>query len=412
VIPLTALSVILANDGLGRDIWTVPFDNITKILHIYYYDEILYLTSIALTKISILLFYLRIFPNPNFRRLVWIAIAYCVGYILGTVIALVFQCKPLNLAWTRWDNEHPGKCFNLNLLGWMTAALNIVGDLLVICLPLHELSKLAMGRRKKAGVMLMFLGGGFVTVVSMLRLKYMIQFNNSHNVTWDYTPIGYWSTLEVHVGIIIACLPAVRSLQRRIFPSSRSPNSYYPERSGAYGYSKGGSPFPSIAKPKAGNPDLTTTASQATILRSRNRSDSDKGFIQLKEFDFRLEEKSLSSDMEGSYPRGGPNTTHIRRGSTYTDDGTMTLPIQGTNSRPSSRGIDQYNVGGISPPLPSMITVKKEYSVTIEASPDRFGFTPSEESMYAAARDRRESQATLAALPRISSRSSSQKRFV
>lgn len=78
--------------------WTVPFESITKILHIYYFDEMLYLSAIALTKISILLFYLRIFPNPNFRRLVWVAIAYCVGYILGTVLALVFQCQPLNLA--------------------------------------------------------------------------------------------------------------------------------------------------------------------------------------------------------------------------------------------------------------------------------------------------------------------------
>ena len=119
-----------------------------------------YLSAIALTKVSILLFYLRIFPNPVFRRLVYVALAYCIGYILGTVIALVFQCSPISLAWDRWDGEHPGKCFNLNLLGWMSAALNIVGDLIVICLPLHELSKLAMSRRKKAGVMLMFLGGG------------------------------------------------------------------------------------------------------------------------------------------------------------------------------------------------------------------------------------------------------------
>ena len=370
----------------------MPFDNITKILHIYYFDEMLYLSSIALTKISILLFYLRIFPNPTFRRLVWLAIAYCIGYILGTVIALVFQCKPLNLAWTRWDNEHPGKCINLNLLGWMTAALNILGDMIVICLPLHELSKLAMGQRKKAGVMLMFLGGGFVTVVSMLRLKYMIQFNNSHNVTWDYTPIGYWSTLEVHVGVIIACLPAVRSLQRRIFPSSRSPNSYYPGPSGAYGYnSKGGSPFPSVAKPKSGN-DLMTAASQTTMLRSRNRSDDDKGFIQLEEFDFELGEKPLPPHKEDSYRGSGLNTTHIQRGSMHTDDGAIMLPIQGTYTRPSSRVVDQYNAGGISPPLSSAITVKKEYSVTVEDGLSGFNSKPSEQGTETVIRDQRENQ--------------------
>lgn len=42
----------------------------------------------------------------------------------------------------------------------MSAAFNIVLDIIVLCLPLRELSKLAMNRRKKAGIMLMFLGGG------------------------------------------------------------------------------------------------------------------------------------------------------------------------------------------------------------------------------------------------------------
>ncbi|KAJ4299262.1 hypothetical protein N0V90_004506 [Kalmusia sp. IMI 367209] len=414
VLPLTALSVVLANDGLGRDIWTVPFDNITKILHIYYFDEALYLSSIALTKISILLFYLRIFPNPRFRRLVYVVIAYCVGYVLGTVLALIFQCKPLNLAWTRWDGEHPGKCFNLNLLGWMTAALNIVGDVMVICLPLHELSKLAMGRRKKAGIMLMFLGGGFVTIVSMLRLKYMIQFANSHNVTWDYTPIGYWSTLEVHVGIIIACLPAVRSLQRRMFPSSRAPNSYYPGPSGAYGYnSKGGSPFPSMAKSKGGHVDLMTAASQATMLRSRDRTKSDKEFIQLEDYEYRLGEKPPSPDNDDPYHRVGLNTTQIERGSIHTDDGAVLLPIQGTHGLPPPGATYQHPRRNVSPSLPQVITVRKDYSVTVEISPEQLSSSPPRRSEEDAGlgRGRRESQIALTALPGLERRSSSRKRF-
>jgi len=34
VLPLTALSVVLAEDGLGKDMWAVSFENITKILHV------------------------------------------------------------------------------------------------------------------------------------------------------------------------------------------------------------------------------------------------------------------------------------------------------------------------------------------------------------------------------------------
>ena len=79
VIPLTVFSVIckqcynvhwstkradqciaVANLGLGKDIWTVPFGNITNILKVYYFDEDLYLTALPMVKISMLLFYLRI----------------------------------------------------------------------------------------------------------------------------------------------------------------------------------------------------------------------------------------------------------------------------------------------------------------------------------------------------------------
>ncbi|EKG11955.1 hypothetical protein MPH_10999 [Macrophomina phaseolina MS6] len=52
----------------------------------------------------------------------------------------------------------------------------------------------------------------------MLRLKWMIQFASTQNVTWDYVPIGYWSTIEVHAGILCACLPAMRALLYKWFP--------------------------------------------------------------------------------------------------------------------------------------------------------------------------------------------------
>jgi hypothetical protein len=65
----------------------------------------------------------------------------------------------------------------------------------------------------------------------MLRLKYLVQFAHTDNVTWDYLPIGYWSAVESHVGVMIACLPALRSLQTsikgRLFPKPKTQNSYY-----------------------------------------------------------------------------------------------------------------------------------------------------------------------------------------
>lgn len=253
-----------------------------------------------------------------------------------------------------------------------------------------------MGTRKKVGIMLMFLGGGFVTVVSMLRLKYMIQFANSHNVTWDYTPIGYWSTLEVHVGIILACLPAIRSLQRRIFRTSGSPNSHYAGPSGGYGSnSKGGSPFPSIARSKRRHVDLLAAASQASMMRSRTHSKSDKEFIELE--DLELSEKAPSPEP---YDHAGLTTTQIERGSIHTDDGAVLLPIQSTQALPPRvppKVVHQNTRWNGTVPLPQVITVRKDYSVTVEVTPEQINPNSPRDSADTLTRGRRESQATLTA---------------
>jgi hypothetical protein len=40
----------------------------------------------------------------------------------------------------------------------------------------------------------------------------LIVFANSENITWDYSEAAWWSTVELHVGIICACLPSLRAL--------------------------------------------------------------------------------------------------------------------------------------------------------------------------------------------------------
>ncbi|KAI4729851.1 hypothetical protein E4T49_02153 [Aureobasidium sp. EXF-10728] len=231
IIPLTICAYALNQIGMGKDMWFVSFDHITKILEIFYFTELLYLTAIGLTKISMLLFYLRIFPDWKLRRAIYGMIGACLVYIVVFVTVTALQCIPVNQAWLKWDGEHKGKCLNLNADGWASASLNIILDLIVIVLPMKQLTSLKMSWVRKLGVVAMFLGGGFVTIVSILRLKYLIQFAHTDNVTWDYLPVGYWSAVETHVGVMVACAPAIRSLQfqvrQKLWPKPVTQSSYY-----------------------------------------------------------------------------------------------------------------------------------------------------------------------------------------
>ncbi|KAI5925427.1 hypothetical protein F4810DRAFT_78801 [Camillea tinctor] len=232
-VPLAVLSFPLTEHGLGLDIWNVSFDNITEILHIYFFDEMIYIAALALTKISILLFYLKLFPKRSFRICTWILVAANLVYALTYIFLLIFQCDPIPGAWRFWDGEFEAKCISINVLSWSAAAINIVLDLAVIILPLPELFKLSLTTRKKIQIMAMFAVGFFITIVSIVRLRSLIVFGTTQNLTQDYVEVGYWSTIEVPVGVICACMPAIRSLFSLVFPKMFGTTA--PGRSGYYG---------------------------------------------------------------------------------------------------------------------------------------------------------------------------------
>jgi hypothetical protein len=80
-------------------------------------------------------------------------------YIVVFVVVTALQCIPVRISWEKWDGEHEGKCISLNAIGWTSAAVNIILDLIVMVLPVRELKNLKISRWRKAGVMLMFAGG-------------------------------------------------------------------------------------------------------------------------------------------------------------------------------------------------------------------------------------------------------------
>ena len=123
---------------------------------IYLVDECLYLSILPLTKISILFFYLRVFPKKEFRIATYIVIGFNVAYGITFVLISLIQCSPVKGAYLRWDGEHHYKCNDINAQGWAAAVFNMVLDITVMFMPLPELYKLNLSIRKKIGLLCMF----------------------------------------------------------------------------------------------------------------------------------------------------------------------------------------------------------------------------------------------------------------
>lgn len=94
-----------------------------------------------------------------------------------------------------------------------------------------------------------------------MRLHSLIEFANSQNVTWDYVPAAYWSTIELHLGIVCASLPAIRSLLTNVFPkilgSSNGLSTNNTELASKYtsNSTSRGFPFPVSKGPQSPEPD-------------------------------------------------------------------------------------------------------------------------------------------------------------
>lgn len=74
----------------------------------------MYTWAITFTKLSLLFFYLRIFPDQKFRRIVYIVMGIVLAYLGTFMIAQFLQCRPLNQTWEGWDNEQPKSCTDFN----------------------------------------------------------------------------------------------------------------------------------------------------------------------------------------------------------------------------------------------------------------------------------------------------------
>ncbi len=116
----------------------------------------LYLGSLTMIRVSILCFYLRIFPQRTFRTFIYAIIGGNIAYGAALILVSIFQCIPVHAAWTGWDGTVQARCVDINVAGWASGAINIAFDVVVLLLPLPGLTKLVMPWERKIHILLIF----------------------------------------------------------------------------------------------------------------------------------------------------------------------------------------------------------------------------------------------------------------
>lgn len=122
-----------------------------------YFDEILYNTAIALTRLSVLAFYRRIFSVTRpLKKATLILGAFTIAWWVSFTIASILQCVPIQ---AYWNPKIKARCEKKYPFFLGQAIPNITLDFALLLLPLHPLWKLNMKRSQKITLVAVFVLG-------------------------------------------------------------------------------------------------------------------------------------------------------------------------------------------------------------------------------------------------------------
>ncbi|KAI0860399.1 hypothetical protein F4860DRAFT_217287 [Xylaria cubensis] len=215
-IAYTSIALSAKPRGFGTDLWAVPPDNIEGLLKGIYAASTLYAIARILVRISILLFYLRIFRASRARIVIIGTVVFILVEGVAFTIPTLLQCSPVAYFWERWDGLHQGRCIDPYPLVLISGIFGVLVDTWLIAVPIPFVVRLQLPWQKKILISSMFAVGIIVIGISLARFPSIKQFTTGKNVTFDSVPITLFSGLENGVGVTCACLPSLRGLFGRL----------------------------------------------------------------------------------------------------------------------------------------------------------------------------------------------------
>lgn len=112
--------------------------------------------------------------------------AIAFGYSTSTFFALIFACTPIE---SGWDLSVPAeKCINRNALYFAVNGFNIFTDVAILLLPVKLVLGLQIPHRQKLGLLFIFMTGGFVCVVAIIRLYSLVGLSSSDDLSCKLPP--------------------------------------------------------------------------------------------------------------------------------------------------------------------------------------------------------------------------------
>jgi len=170
------------NEGLGvyQGGRTIDAQHLAKLVII---NNNLWAVAVNVTKASIVAQYLRIFSSRITRFCCYTLLVSLVPAVCWSVFGGTFLCTPVSKL---WKPQLAGKCMDPRTYWLSAAGINIGIDFAVLILPLPAITQLRLPCKQKICMVLMFLLGFFVCVVSVVRLATVYLLESRGRLVGEY----------------------------------------------------------------------------------------------------------------------------------------------------------------------------------------------------------------------------------
>ena len=238
-IALTALICALAEKGVGRHVVNVPFSNSYWIQVLGFCIRCIHIVVLTTTKLSVCLFYRRIFQDPLSNILSVSLMAFMTAFTIALFIDGFFAC---DLGGAYWSPVGP-KCVstsfgqNLGFFVYGSATLSVGVDLFLMAFAVWKVFPLPIARGQKLSLYTIISLGWLAIIASIIRavrtgqtfasrdptcMKQSLS-SCSHIADSDFVgaafAINVWASVEVNTGLVCASAPALKPLVRKLLPS-------------------------------------------------------------------------------------------------------------------------------------------------------------------------------------------------
>lgn len=116
--------------------------------------EIFYTLSVNLSKMSLLILYIKVFPPTRLTIVSKITFVIVGVLAVGAVLATLLICQPIQ---ANWYLDTPGRhCGSQKLAIGVFGVTNVMTDIMTLGLPIPSLLKLKLPQLKKFGLVATF----------------------------------------------------------------------------------------------------------------------------------------------------------------------------------------------------------------------------------------------------------------